>query len=80
MAVTRCVCYRTPFAKLVPRIKAEGWTSVDEIMAATGCGTGCSGCRPYLVEVLATGATAFRVRQGESRPVPCSPDPWDPDQ
>jgi bacterioferritin-associated ferredoxin len=37
----------------------EGLTTVDEIAAATGCGSGCGLCRPYLQKMLETSETAF---------------------
>ena len=77
MPVTRCVCFRGTFRALLARARAEGWTTVAEIGAATGCGSGCGGCRPYLAAMLATGATTFAVRSGDGPPVPCAPEPWD---
>jgi bacterioferritin-associated ferredoxin len=77
MAVTKCVCFRRRFAELLPFARANGWTTAGQIADATGCGTGCGGCRPYLAAMLATGATAFRVRIDDQPPVPCEPDPWD---
>jgi len=77
MAVTRCVCFRRRFADLLPLARSRGLATVDAIAAATGCGSGCGGCRPYLDAMLATGATCFRVRDGEHPPQPGPPDPWD---
>jgi bacterioferritin-associated ferredoxin len=79
MSVTRCVCFHQRFAELLPRARAEGWTTLAEIAAATGCGSGCGGCRPYLAAMLVTGATRFRVAMDGGAPEPCPPDPWDAD-
>ena len=79
MAVTRCVCFRQRFADLLPLVRRSGWTTLDEISRGTGCGSGCRGCRPYLAQMLATGATCFRVAMDGEPPQPCPPDPWDRD-
>jgi len=78
MAVTRCVCFHTRFADLLPLARAGGWSLAD-IAKATGCGTGCGGCRPYLAQMLASGATCFRVTMDGSPPQACARDPWDSD-
>ena len=79
MAVTRCVCFKKRFADLLPLVRARGWTTLDEIGRATGCGTGCRGCRPYLAQMLVSGATCFRVTMDGLPPEPCAKDPWDSD-
>ncbi len=78
MSVTKCVCFKTRFSDLLPRARAAGWTTVDDIATATGCGMGCRGCRPYLAAMLATGATCFQVKMDDQPPQPSAPDPWDP--
>jgi NAD(P)H-nitrite reductase large subunit len=77
MSVTKCVCYNRRFTELLPLACAQGWRTTTDISAATGCGTGCGGCRPYLEAMLATGATAFKVKQDDQPPQPCQPNPWD---
>ncbi len=77
MAVTRCVCFRMTFREVLTQARAHGWTSVEEVGDNLGCGTGCGGCRPYLVQVLATGNTTYRVRTDDRPPQPCTPEPWD---
>lgn len=57
--ITMCVCQTTPFASLLPRARAAGWTLAD-IGRETGCGASCGRCRPYLRRMLATGETEFR--------------------
>jgi bacterioferritin-associated ferredoxin len=57
--VTMCVCRRRPFAELLPRARAAGWTLAD-LVRETGCGASCGLCRPYLRRMLATGETEFR--------------------
>ena len=77
MAVTACVCFKKTFAQLLPLVRAKGWTTVAEIGRATGCGTGCGGCKPYLAAMLATGHVCYRVKMDDTPPQPCAPDPWD---
>ena len=78
MSVTRCVCFRRTFAELLPLARANGWTDVAQVTMATGCGSGCGGCRRYLAAMLTTGATRFRVCMDDGPPEPCARDPWDP--
>jgi bacterioferritin-associated ferredoxin len=56
--VSRCICRNVPFADLLPRAQASGWT-LDDLIRETGCGGQCGLCRPYLREMLLTGRTAF---------------------
>lgn len=56
--VTRCVCMQTPFGRLLPAARARGW-DLAAILRETGCGDQCGMCRPYLAEMLRTGATHF---------------------
>jgi bacterioferritin-associated ferredoxin len=58
LRIDRCVCLQTPFARLLPLARTHGWT-VTDIGVATGCGTRCGLCRPYLREMLMTGTTVF---------------------
>ena len=58
VCVSRCICRNLPFADLLPRAKASGWT-LDDLIRETGCGGQCGLCRPYLREMLLTGQTAF---------------------
>jgi bacterioferritin-associated ferredoxin len=58
LQITMCVCRRTPFARLLPVARAEGWT-LEHLMAETGCGDQCGMCRPYLRRMLETGQTLF---------------------
>lgn len=56
--VTMCVCRQTPFARLLPLARAQGW-DLAELIERTGCGAGCGLCRPYLRRMLVTGETSF---------------------
>ena len=58
LQIDRCVCRSTLFADLLPIARLQNWR-LDQLIAATGCGGGCGLCRPYLGEMLATGATVF---------------------
>jgi len=59
--VRACICYPHTFAKILAVSRTRGWTSVEEITSALGCGSGCGLCRPYLAAMLKTGKTAFPV-------------------
>ena len=59
--VRRCVCHDRTFVELKRLAEEKGLTTVEEIGAATGCGTSCGLCRPYLARMLQTGETAFAV-------------------
>ncbi len=56
--VSRCICMRFPFERLLPLARERGWTTED-VMRETGCGDQCGLCRPYLRRMLATGQTEF---------------------
>lgn len=56
--IDRCVCRDRRFADLLPLARAGHWT-LDALGAATGCGTQCGLCRPYLRRMLQTGETVF---------------------
>lgn len=57
--VSRCICMRFPFDRLLPLARAEGW-DLAAVMRETGCGDQCGLCRPYLRRMLRTGETEFR--------------------
>ena len=56
--VSRCICRNSPFAELLPRAQARGW-SLEQLIQQTGCGAQCGLCRPYLRRMLRTGETVF---------------------
>jgi bacterioferritin-associated ferredoxin len=56
--VTRCICQRMPFDRLLPLARRHGWDLAD-LMRETGCGDQCGLCRPYLRAMLADGRTVF---------------------
>ena len=58
LVIDRCICRGVPFAELLPRARAAGWT-LDALIRETGCGGQCGLCRPYLRRMLATGETVF---------------------
>lgn len=58
LQITMCVCRRTPFSRLLPLARANGWT-LEALMTETGCGDQCGMCRPYLRRMLETGQTLF---------------------
>lgn len=58
LLIDRCICRGVPFAALLPRARAGGWT-LEDLIRETGCGGQCGLCRPYLRRMLATGETSF---------------------
>lgn len=59
--VTACICHNRTFRELKDLAERCGWTTVEEITAATGCGSGCGLCRPYLEQMLRTGETDIKL-------------------
>ncbi len=55
--IVRCVCFDKTFEEL----KALGLATIEEISAETGCGTKCGLCLPYILKMLETGDTRFRI-------------------
>ena len=54
MGVSSCICYRTDFAVLKAIADASGG-GLQELHAATGCGSRCGLCIPYIRAMLLTG-------------------------
>jgi bacterioferritin-associated ferredoxin len=54
MSVSSCICYRTDFASLKAIADASGG-GLQELHAATGCGSRCGLCIPYIRAMLLTG-------------------------
>lgn len=54
MSVSSCICYRTDFAALKAIADASGG-GLQELHAATGCGSRCGLCIPYIRVMLMTG-------------------------
>ena len=52
---TRCECRDLSFTGLLAYARRHGITTLDELVEATGAGTGCGSCRPLLEELLKTG-------------------------
>ena len=59
--VQACICYARTFADLKRLAEEQRLETVNEITEATGCGSGCGLCRPYIARMLKTGETAFPV-------------------
>lgn len=57
--VERCVCHDVPFER-VRGLRDQG-LSLEQIVARTGCTTGCGMCAPYVRLVMRTGRTRFAV-------------------
>lgn len=58
VVVSRCVCQRMPFDRLLPLARRHAW-DLAALMRETGCGDQCGLCRPYLRRMLETGETVF---------------------
>ena len=58
LRISCCICRRVPFAVLEPLARRHDWT-LEDVRRETGCGDRCGLCRPYLREMLRTGATEF---------------------
>ncbi len=58
------------FIGLLYYARRHGITSLEELMKATGAGTGCGNCRPYLEEALRTGKLRLGDRVIELPPAP----------
>ncbi len=62
MPVDRCVCHEISFAALKAEAERQGPNaSIESLAKATGAGTGCGTCVPYLKLMLETGRTSFAV-------------------
>lgn len=62
--VRACVCYGQTFRELKALAELCEFTTVEEITTATGCGSGCGLCRPYLARMLRTGETEIPLMVG----------------
>ena len=62
MGTTRCDCKQLSFVGLRSYARRHGITSIDELVARTGCCTGCGTCRPHLEEFLKTGEVRYGDR------------------
>ena len=60
MPIDRCVCRRIPF-ETQRDIAAEESLGLEALLDATGCGSSCGLCVPYIQAMLATGRTTFPV-------------------
>ena len=63
--VRACICHKRTFAELKQLAGEHSLTTLEEITTATGCGSGCGLCRPYIARMLQTGETAFPVLSEE---------------
>lgn len=48
-----CNCENITKGQLIEAIQKEGITEISELKAKTKCGTGCGGCQPMMVDILA---------------------------
>ena len=48
-----CNCENITKGSLIEAIQKEGITELSELKAKTKCGTGCGGCQPMMVDILA---------------------------
>ncbi|MGE0480668.1 MAG: bacterioferritin-associated ferredoxin [Phycisphaerae bacterium] len=69
----RCVCLELSLRGLLSFARRQEITSFDALSRATGCGTRCGTCRPYIERMLASGEVPT------ADIVPRLPDsPWAP--
>jgi bacterioferritin-associated ferredoxin len=66
LPVRACLCYHTTFARLKQIAQERRLSTLEEIARATGCGTGCGLCRPYIARMLMTGEVAFPILPPET--------------
>lgn len=55
MSELRCVCLNLSLSGLKSYARRHHIDTVEALSAATGCGTGCGSCKPYIAEMLRTG-------------------------
>ena len=70
MFVTKCICFRATFAILKKMCQHHGWRSLKDVVQNTRAGTGCGACKPYVQQMLVTGATTFQIAEPGKPPVP----------
>lgn len=58
--VVRCICHDVPFSELLRRQRETGET-LEQLQKATGCGTGCGLCLPYIRVALRTGEAQLKL-------------------
>ncbi len=68
LRIDRCVCLNRSFSELKELAKSKGLDFAG-LRAATGCGTGCGLCVPYVKVMLRTGQTEFRELIHPSSPL-----------
>lgn len=59
--IQKCVCMDVSFEAL----KAAGVRDLEQIQREYGCSTECGLCLPYLVQMLKTGQTRFRISESD---------------
>jgi bacterioferritin-associated ferredoxin len=60
MAVDRCYCTKTTFARLIALHESTG-RAFEELARETGCASQCGLCEPYARAALATGRAELPV-------------------
>ena len=65
MRVDRCICHNVSFAECLRLARDEG-LSRREVVARTGCTTGCGLCEPYVRLTLAAGRSEWPVMRPET--------------
>ena len=59
--VKACICHEMSFAEMKILSEERNFDTVEDVMQATDCGTGCGLCRPYIEKMLATGETEMEL-------------------
>jgi bacterioferritin-associated ferredoxin len=60
MAIDRCYCTKTTFARLIALHESSG-RAFEELARETGCASQCGLCEPYARAALATGRAELPV-------------------
>lgn len=51
----RCVCLNLSLPGLLSYARRHEISTLEELMAATACGSRCGTCKPYIARMLETG-------------------------
>ncbi len=74
MKIDRCVCTQQSFGTLLVQAHVEG-LSLSELITASGAGTCCTMCRPYVCRAYRTGVTQFEeLLNHDDEPEPTDAD------
>lgn len=64
MKVTHCICHCKSFAEILAAARAQGISTLKDLVDSGAAGGGCGLCHPYLTVTLETGQTTFDQKPG----------------